>query len=356
MKTTVTMFLLCVTAACYGRNMKALADSIRKTHRIPELCYAVVSADSVYEMEALGIRKAGTNLEASLSDRFRIGSNTKAITGYIAALLVKQGKIKWDTKFFDLFPELMQASRREYHDLTLLQLLSMRTKLFSYTYTYPKPVKEQFTGSDSEQRYQFAKWFLNEKPVKNNDIINFSNLGYVAAGLMLEKVSGKPYRQLVADVGKPLNINFQFGPPNMDDPLQTWGHNDQLLPEAPHDNYKLNWLLAAGNINATLPEYVKFIQSQLRGFQGRSPLLTREEFEFLYYGLPHFAVGWFWDTNAQKQRYASNTGNPGTFLTKVFVFDKQDKAFIVFANVQSDTAEEGIDILLGALKEKYSVY
>lgn len=260
----IALLLLC-PLCLFGQNTKRFADSVRKACKIPELSYAVVSADAVLEMQALGVKKAGTKPVASLDDRFRIGSNTKVVTGFIAAQLVKQGKISWDTKFFDLFPELKVKSRKEHYNLTLLNLLSMRAKLFPYTYTYDKPVKGQFTGTDEEQRYQFVAWFLQEPVDTRKGEVIFSNLGYVAAALMLEKASGKTYKHLVEDLASQLSVDFGWGQPNMTDASQTWGHNASLKPEAPLDSYKLNWLQPAGNINATLPDYVKFAQEQLKG-------------------------------------------------------------------------------------------
>jgi CubicO group peptidase (beta-lactamase class C family) len=353
------VFIVCLLLSavpCYCQHNVSLADSIRVKYRMPELCYAVVSADSVIEMYALGERKIHSGSTATLNDRFRIGSNTKAITSFIAARLVKQGKISWDTKFFDLFPELKAGSRKEYHDLTLLNLLSFRTRLFPYTYTYSKPAKGQFTGGEERQRYQFAEWFFQQKPVPAKDSINFSNLGYVAAGLMLEKASGKSYKQLVTQLGEQLGIAFGFGQPNAKDPLQTWGHDNRLTPEPPGDDYKLNWLLAAGNINVSLPDYAKFIQLQLKGLKGRSPLLTKEEFHFLHFGLSGVSVGWFSDVTAKGAQYSYNIGNPGSFLTMVYIHPKEDLAFIFFTNVQTEKAEEGLATLYDELKKKYGVY
>lgn len=96
----IIMLIAVAGKVSYAQSTAAFADSIRRKYNIPELSYAVVSSDTVLEMQALGVRKINTQLTASLSDRFRIGSNTKAITGFIAALLVQQGKISWDTKFF----------------------------------------------------------------------------------------------------------------------------------------------------------------------------------------------------------------------------------------------------------------
>jgi CubicO group peptidase (beta-lactamase class C family) len=340
---------------CKAQSTKQYADSLRKKYKIPELAYAVISADSVYEWNVSGVRKVNTKLTATTNDRFRLGSNTKAITGFIAALLVKEGKIAWDTKFFDLYPELKAGSRKEYHQLTLLQLLTFRSKLFMYTYTYAEPSKGQFSGSEEQQRYQFAKWFFKHEPVQTNDSINFSNLSYVAAGLMLEKASGKSYKQLVNELGKQLDIDFGFGRPNRIVQSQTCGHNALLQPEETAEDFKLDWLLAAGNLNCTLPDYLKFIQLQLKGLKGNSVLLSKKDYEFLLYGSTRFTVGWLPRFDSNYGSYAFNIGNPGTYLSKVYLYKDIDRAFVILTNAQTEQAEIGTEILLNELRKKYGL-
>jgi CubicO group peptidase (beta-lactamase class C family) len=127
-----------------------------------------------------------------------------------------------------------------------------------------------------------------------------------------------------------------------------------LVLEKPSLNYKLNWLSPAGNINVSLPDYSKFIQLQLRGLSGKSQIFTKEEFEYMHYGLPEFSMGWRWYVDSTTNlRYSYHEGNPGTFLTKTFICNDTGKAFIIFANVQSEEAQRGMIILLDELKRKY---
>jgi len=82
--------------------------------------------------------------------------------------------------------------------------------------------------------------------------------------------------------------------------------------------------------------------------------LSAQEFELMHYGLTEFAFGWEWYTDEiSKLKYSYHVGNPGTFLTKVYVCKQTNKAFIIFANIQSDEANKGIEIILDKI---FSIY
>lgn len=348
------LFLISCTFSYAQRNSQ-FVDTIRIKYNIPEIAYAVVSSDSVLEINALGYKKINSNLKAELSDRFRLGSITKTITAYLAAVLVKEGKIKWETKFFDLYPELKAKSNSQYYNFTLRDFITFRAHIPTWSYGNKAPTQKEIKGTNPEQRYEFMKWFFAKtSAISEKKDVYGSNPSYVAAGLMLEKATGKTYETLVQELGKSLNIDFEFGQPNLKDKNQPWGHDENMIPEKPALNYKLNWLSSAGNINVSLPDFCKFIQMQLQGLKGKSKLFTEEEFNYMHFGLPKFSFGWYSEPNKNNvQPYSFHNGNPGTFLTKVYICKATNKAFILFANVQSEKADEGLIVILKELETKY---
>lgn len=348
------LILFTVSDVFYCQKNSALADSIKIKYQIPELAYAVVSSDTVLEIETLGNQRINTDFKAKIDDRYRLGSITKTVTSYLATILVKEGKIKWDTKFFDLYPKLKAKSNPETYNFTLQDFITFRAKLSIWSYGNETPTQKEIKGNNQQQRYKFIAWFLQQNQnVKKQDVY-WSNPSYVAAGLMLEKATGKTYETLVKEIGKSLNIDFDFGQPNLKDINQPWGHDEDLKPEAPASNYKLNWLSSAGNVNVSLPDYCKFTQMQLQGLLGKSKLLSAEEFNKMHYGLPEFSFGWESEIKENnKLRYSFHNGNPGTFLTKVYICPAINKAFILFANVQSEEADKGLMLLLEKLQNQY---
>ncbi|PSK92027.1 serine hydrolase domain-containing protein [Taibaiella chishuiensis] len=348
---TGIVLLLLIAAVVHAQPSLRIADSIRRHYRIPELAYAVIKADTILDMAATGVKKKGSSAKANLQDRFHIGSNTKAITAFIAARLVAQQQISWHTTFFSLFPELKKERIDTSVDYALDDLLSFRAALPPYTYTVRSPLREQITGNEPQQRYALAQYLLRQKPVAPDEGFYLTNTGYILAGLMLEKASGRSYKTLVKELGDTLGIAFGFGYPNGTDTLQTWGHDAVGNPLAPFDHYKLDWLLSAGNINITLPDYARFIQEFLKPVPS---LLSRAVTDQLLYGRPGFAYGWFTEKDsAGRYLVASNEGNAGAFITRVQVVKEQNIAFIIFTNAATAATAKGIDVLLTALKRTY---
>jgi CubicO group peptidase (beta-lactamase class C family) len=324
----------------------AIADSIRLAYALPCVGYAVVGVDGTLNVEVIGVKKLGEDREATISDRFRIGSNTKAITAYIAALLVSEGVIQWETKFFDLFPTWKSKARKAYHDLTLQQLLSFRTPLPKWTYTNKKPKPADIQGTDAEQRMAFGRWALAQKPVPIVGNFNPSNLGYVLAGLMLEKAFGGSYEGLLGRTFYRSGKVFGFGNPSADDGYPIVGHDTELRPDSSGPNVRLNWLMAAGNLNISLLDYAKVMRRFLDLLKYGEPELSKAQAEFLFFGLPEFSLGWFWNTDPQGHRYAHNLGNPGTFLCRTRVVPDLGRAYIVFSNCMTGQGHTGTALLM----------
>jgi D-alanyl-D-alanine carboxypeptidase len=358
---SLTLLLITISTAAKSQSLSAVAESLRIEYNIPELGYAVVSSDSILEINTLGYKRASSTIPAEPDDRFHLGSNTKAITGLVAALLVKQNKINWGTKIFDLCPELKTDSDSAYHDITLVDLLTHKARIQPFTdgEEYPNPLVGKFKGDASTQRYQFVEWVLTLDPVKSEERVSYSNAGYSAAAVMLEKASGKSWENLVLDLGKKLGVDFGFSWPNICDSSQPWGHwgvGNKLIPTPPNDSYRLFWVEPAGDINMSISDYAKFIQLQLLGLEGRSSLLSKEEFEFIHYGVPesdHYSIGWTWAINKRGHYISAHNGSAETFYCFAYIIKDIERAYIVFANCGSEQADAGVRKLLSFLINKF---
>ncbi len=350
------LFLL-FTVPSFCQDINKIATEIIAKDSIPALAYAIVSFDEM-KSNVIGNRillnpKNGANQ----SDYFHLGSNSKAITGFVAAYLVESGKINWNTKFFDLFPELMNKSNLAYENITLLDLLSHRGRINAFTSGNEFLNLPKFKGSKKEQREQFAKYVLTLNPVENNEVYNYSNAGYSVAALMLEKVTNQSWEDLVKLVlTDKLNLDVAFGWPNRNFKNQPFGHweeNGKIISLNPDVDYDLRYIEPGGDLSMKIEDYAKFIQLNLQGLKGKDNLLKAETYQFLHFGLPDYSIGWanFITKGNQNSEHA---GSDGTFFSFTLIQPNLDKAFIVLVNSGTEIAQEGVFEMIKHLKIIYT--
>ena len=362
MKRLFSMILLMgIPIYINAQDLAKFTDSLMIRYNIPELGYSVVSLDKIIELQILGFHRTdlrNENTRASSLDYFHLGSNTKAITGFVAATLVEKNKINWSTKFFDLFPSWKNNCNPAYYEITLADLLSHRAKIQPYTSGLEYQKLPKFSGDKSEQRRQFSKYLLSVEPVKNTDkIYSYSNAGYSIASLMLEKVSGKTWEQLTYQImSKKLNVKIAFGWPNkhnINQPFGHWVENDTLKPNPPGIEYNLSLGEPAGDISMTLPDYSKFIQLNLQGLLGLDNIIKSSTYNYLHYGLIDYSIGW---ANVIKNniQFIEHSGSAGTFFCYTLLDKSHKIAYIIVANSATQGTQEGVFKLLGKLRKKYA--
>ncbi|MEP6803933.1 MAG: serine hydrolase domain-containing protein [Flavobacterium sp.] len=343
-----------------SQNLTKIADSIRIKNNIPEMAFAVISATNIIEKQVIGFHKISSNIDAEkakINDYFHLGSNTKAITGFIAATLVEQKKLNWNTKFFDVFPEWKKTSNKEFYDITLEDLLSHRAHIPSYNSGEEYQKLPEFKGSPSEKRKQFCEYILKNEPTQSNsEIYTYSNAGYSIAALMLEKATGKSWEVLIDDIlSKKLKLKYKLGWPNRYQLNQPWGHwieNGALIPVPPTDTYHLYLAEPAGDISMPITDYAKFIQINLRGLSGSKAFIKSETYDFLHYGKEEYSIGWA-NTNSKKQKTSQHSGSDGTFFSFTQIDYNKKLAYIILINCATEEAQNALFDFLQIMKSKY---
>ena len=75
-----------------------------------------------------GTRRLGTDDPVTIDDHFRVGSNTKTMTGTVVLQLVEEGDIGLDDAVSKYRPEVPNGD-----NITLAMLLEMRSGLYNYS-------------------------------------------------------------------------------------------------------------------------------------------------------------------------------------------------------------------------------
>jgi CubicO group peptidase (beta-lactamase class C family) len=331
-----------------------LLEPIRQKNSLPALAGAIVTSKGVASMGATGVRKAGTEVPVTVDDEWHLGSDTKAMTAVVIASLIEQGKLKWESTIEEVFPELAADFQPEMKKVTLLQLLSHRSGL-------PANIVWGLISTQVpiQQQRQSAVRALSSLKLKSapGSAYEYSNLGYVVAGAMAEKVTGLPWENLITDtVFAPLKMKSAgFGgtgtPGKIDQP---WPHGADGKPMPGNgpavDNPRV--LGPAGIVHCSLADWASFIADQLRGEQGHGALLKPETYKLLHkppFG-GDYALGWLvldrpWGGGQVWTHAGSNTMN----YAVVWAAPLRDFTVLVCTNQGGPAAAKACDEAATAL-------
>lgn len=314
---------------------------LQQEHQIPAIAVSLITPDSIFSY-VNGKSRFNKKEPIPQNAKFHLGSNTKAITSFIAMRLTEEEEINWGTKFFRLFPELISDSRNTYHDITLGDLLSHSAQIRPYTTGIELSKFNNLKGTISENGYAFSKSVLAEKPVKKG---TYSNAGYVLAALMLERASGKTYRELVAQTMNALDLDYTIGFPNKENLTFPWGHWDQkgaLEALSPDHEYKLpDYMVSAGDISMNIKDYSTFIQLHLNGLLGKTNYLNADDYNWLHFGQNPYAYGWG-NVIKEKNKMSFHDGSAGTYYCHTVILPLKNIAVVIMMNTASTNAVEAI--------------
>jgi len=133
---------------------RSVAKAARDWH-VPGLAIAVVSNDSLVFARGYGVIEAGKPTPATEHTRFAIGSTTKAMTTAALAMLVDEGKLRWDDRVIDYLPELRLYDPYATHELTVRDLLTHRTGLPGTDLLWAIP-ENQYPMAEMIRRLRFV--------------------------------------------------------------------------------------------------------------------------------------------------------------------------------------------------------
>jgi CubicO group peptidase (beta-lactamase class C family) len=104
-------------------DLAALVRDVLARSGAPAVGVAIVDRDGVVDGAAGGVRRVGDPTPATFDDRFHLGSNTKAMTATVAAMLVDDGRLAWDSTIESVFGDDMEI-HPDFASVTLEDLLS----------------------------------------------------------------------------------------------------------------------------------------------------------------------------------------------------------------------------------------
>ena len=343
--------------------LNLLLKKVCMDYKMPAMAAAVVKSDKIETIGVTGVRRIREKDKVQLSDRFHLGSTTKAITAHWAGALVESGTINWDTKILDVFPHWEDDALKTYHQVTLSDLLCHRGRIAPYTSANDLAALPHFMGDPREKRLAFAKWLLKQNPAKvgNREGYEYSNAGYSVAAAMLEKVSNTSWEDaILQDILIPMNINAVVGWPTDASLDQPFGHHSihpldsNLRAVTARNMFQMKDIIApSGDLSMSIEDYAKFVQAHLQGVRGKDNALQASTYEYIHYGQENYAMGWT-RLFRNETHISTHDGSAGTFYSHTSIFKEKDLAFIIFVNASNIYATKAVYTLKKRLMDIYN--
>jgi CubicO group peptidase (beta-lactamase class C family) len=168
----------------------AYLEKARKDWNIPGLAVAVVQGDATMA-KGYGVRELGKPEPVDENTVFDAASLSKSFTAALAAILVDEGKMKWDDPIRRYLPDLVLPDPYLAENATLRDFLSHRTGL------EPANMMWLLTANSRAEVLRRVRCLKAAAPFRTDMV--YSNVGFTVAGEAIAAAAGTTYEALLRD-------------------------------------------------------------------------------------------------------------------------------------------------------------
>ena len=259
-----------LNAAAQKKNAKPFATQLTaleakmseglSKYNVPGGAIAIVYNNEIILSKGFGLKDAATKEPVTENSSFAIASNSKAFTSAALAVCVDRGLLKWDDKVQDFLPELKLYDSYVSANLTVRDLLSHRQGFETFAGDLI------WYGTNHSRAEILRRWQFVEPKYGFRTTYGYSNIAFLAAGQIVEKVTGKTWDEFVKN-----EFFLPLGMKNANTSITAFQPGADIA--SPHNTVKgknipipyVNWdnIGPAGSINACVNELSQWMMLQL---------------------------------------------------------------------------------------------
>jgi beta-lactamase class C len=184
-----------------AKDFASWMDQIEQSGQISGMAAAIVKDDSVLLQRGIGYADASRGEHVTVDSPFRLASLSKAFASALAAMLVNEGMLDWDTRVAGVLPTFELKNIEASDKLTVRDILSQRVGLPHNTYDR---LLEQ------DEPYEELVDKLRDVPMTCDvgDCYGYQNITFALIGDITYAVSGDFfYHQVEKRIFHPLGMN-----------------------------------------------------------------------------------------------------------------------------------------------------
>lgn len=313
-----------------------IQEVLALAHKYRQFNGAVLVAENgkVIYKGAHGLANMEWNIPNTPDTKFRLGSITKQFTAAVTLQLVEQGKIKLDAKISDYLPDYRKDTGDK---VTIHHLLTHTSGIPSFT---GQPGFAENVSRNPYKVDEFVKKYASgDLEFEPGSKYSYNNSGYFLLGAIVERVTGKPYEQVLKEQ--------IFDPAGMKN--TGYDHHGTIIPKRASgysktpENYTnavyldMSIPYAAGSLYSTVEDLYLWDQTLYT-----DKLLSAQSKGLMYKPfLENYAYGWVvmnasFKQNDQPVQVIRHGGGINGFSTTIVRFPKEKSLIVMLDNTGSD--------------------
>ena len=165
-----------------------------KAFDVPGIAIAVVKDGKVVAARGFGVRKLGEPAKVDGKTLFEIASNSKAFTAAALAMLVDEGKLKWDDPVVKHLPDFQMYDAYVTREMTVRDLLTHRSGLGLGAGDLLWWPTTNFSTDEIIEKLRYIR-----PATSFRSSYAYDNLLYIVAGKIIAQKSGKSWGDTVRE-------------------------------------------------------------------------------------------------------------------------------------------------------------
>lgn len=334
------LVLLILTSAAWAQTPGAVSSVFYDLRANDPGCAVLVVNHGQSFKQGFGVTNLDQPTPITSSTNFRLASVTKQFTAAAIMLLVRDGKLKYDDRLTDIFPQFPPYAR----DITIRHLLTHTGGLLDYEelwdMQYPDtPPNKLPQVRDAQVLQLLIRQETGRFPAGTH--FAYSNSGYSVLSQIVEKISGQPFEDFLRErIFQPLAMKntIAFVDTRNIVPTRSYGYRKEKGQWVFSDQSSTSAVLGDGGIYSSLDDFEKWIDAlrthKLLSAEEMAPALAPvnvPKLDAKSEESPAYGFGWFLDPYKGHRRMY-HTGTTIGFLNAIEFFPDADLAVVVFCN------------------------
>ncbi|KAF0129510.1 MAG: beta-lactamase [Bacteroidetes bacterium] len=378
LKKILTTFAIASTLLIHAQPSSEQLANLRQYYQkaleewnVPGMSIAIVSNDSIYFSQGFGVTDILTLQKVDEHTLFAVASNTKAFTSSALAMLVDEGKLRWNDKVQQYLPWFQLYDPYVTSEMSVTDLLTHRSGLKTFS-------GDLIWYGSSYTREEIIRKAKYLKPAHGfREQFGYSNILYLTAGEIIPAITGQQWDDFVKErillpIGMKRSTLHVKELANRDNIAQPHTYVDGQLKTIPW----LDWdnIGPAGSLISSAYEMGLWLQMHLNnGIVGKDTLLSSNRFFEMQspqtinqvsmgsqkrFPSTHFkAYGLGWSLmDYQGRKIVSHNGGYDGMISQTLFIPEENIGFVILTNSLSSVyyplMYKTLDVLLENPVEK----